>query len=178
MAEPRRLPVLQSSKPAPGAAQAPSSDEPEPRPAWHWSAIGALLIFSMMLPLSMLAAGVTGSFLTSIVPAGSPEQVQEFLNHADSNTLWKIRLAQVTPGAIAFVMAATAGGALVGRFGGDARTKEATVAGLIAATVAWSLAAITAGFASTWMVWPALAGIGSLSAFVGGRWGLSKRSAA
>lgn len=178
MPEPRRLPVLQSPKTAPSSAPSPagSDTEPEPRPAWHWSAIGALLIFSMLLPLSMIAAGITGHLLTSQIPATEPAQVKEFLDHADASTLLKIRLSQLVPGAMAFTLASLAGGALVGRFGGEARTKEATIAGLGAATVAWLLAAVSVGLAASWMIWPPLAALGSFAAFLGGRWGVSKRT--
>jgi hypothetical protein len=54
----RQLPILgQKAAPPPGTVPAP--EDPDARPPWHWSGIGAVLVFTTWLPLSVLAGVAT-----------------------------------------------------------------------------------------------------------------------
>lgn len=184
MAEPRRLPVLQNRAPSSTEqdAKEPPLNGPDETehtgPAWHWSLFGAVLIFSILLPLTMVAGTISQSLLAPMIPGTDPQQIQDFLAKADSDTLLKIRVAQVAPQLTAFALAAFIGGGLVGRFGGTAGAKEGAVAGLVVASSAWALTAATAGLAATWMIWAPLASIGAGFAYLGARFGLKRRQAA
>jgi hypothetical protein len=111
----RRLPLL------PRAEAADESDIE--RPPWHWSAIGAVAIFVLWLPLAFLTAAL-GKRLLAEAPDEGAAPPSAFLTVAGLNLL-------------AFALASFGGGALVGRFGNSAGRKEATVAGLATAAIAW-----------------------------------------
>lgn len=113
----RRLPVLK----APGEEAA---DEP-PRPPWQWVGFGAVAIFVVWTPLAFLA-GLAGRRLAGLESA-------VILNAGIF--------------AVSSVLAALAGGYLVGRWGAaGVGTREAALAGLSAALVASVLAWAQAGF--------------------------------
>lgn len=156
-----RLPVVGSP--------APPEPGDEERPPWHWSAIGAVAIFLAWLPL---AAGATYLAARSI-DAPPPGEAAILSLRA--------RALMVGSHVLAFAIASFAGGFLVGRFGGKAGTKEATVAGLFAATLAWALAAAQPGGAGpgavAWaLILGAVVAIGAGAARVGGRVGVRGRS--
>jgi hypothetical protein len=112
----RRLPVLK----APGEEAA---DEP-PRPPWQWVGFGAIAIFVVWTPLAFLA-GLAGRRF-----GGGDGAV---LVHAGFF-------------ALSSVLAALAGGYLVGRWGAaGVGVREAGLAGLAAALVASVLAWVQAG---------------------------------
>ena len=106
----RRLPVLPSSE----------DDGERARPAWQWSAIGAVTIVIAWIPLAV--AVVRGFAVWS------------------ASTTNTAGLALAAAHAAAFALASIAGGALVGRFGGGASKRAAFAAGQ---TVAWGATAIT-----------------------------------
>ena len=153
----RRLPVIGSSPP----------EEPEvERPPWHWSAIGAAAIFLAWLPLAALAAWLTSGMLGRAGVDGTAPAPVEL----------RLRLLMIAVHVFAFGLACFAGGYLVGRFGDKAGVKEATVAGFVAAAVAWALAAAQPGQASpgalAWiLILVAVAVLGTGVAHVGGRYG-------
>lgn len=89
--------------------------EDEERPPWHWSGIGAVGVFVFWLPLAMIVNGVLGA---------------------------RTGAAAVVLNATAFTMACFGAGLVVGRFGGQAGRREATVSGFAAAVIAWAVAAI------------------------------------
>jgi hypothetical protein len=112
----RRLPVLKT----PGEEGA---DEP-PRPPWQWVGFGAVAIFVVWTPLAFLA-GLVGRRL-----AGSEASV----------------LVNAGLFAASSLLAALAGGYLVGRWGAaGVGVREAGFAGLAAALVATVLAWAQAG---------------------------------
>ncbi len=142
--EKRRLPVLREPEVA-----APGDED---RPPWHWSAIGAVGVFVLWLPLALLINGAL---------TGVGQAVAAALNAA------------------AFALAAFASGFLVGRFGGSAGRREATVSGMAAGATAWLIAA-SQGMrgAVTWALLLAIiVALGGGAARVGGALGVSKRKA-
>jgi tRNA-(ms[2]io[6]A)-hydroxylase len=81
-----------------------------------------------------------------------------------------VGVASLGPLALSYALATVSAGALVGRFGGKAGRREASLAGLLAAGVAWSMAAAS-GSLSPWPV-----ALGSFAVLVGfgillTRWG-------
>jgi MFS family permease len=144
----RRLPML------PKVEVADESDEE--RPPWHWSAIGAVAVFIAWLPLAYIVNGPLGRLFDG--GAAAP-------------------IAAVALNVAAFAAAAFGGGYLVGRFGGRAGVKEATVCGVAAAVIAWALAVVQArsGVLVWIMLLTGVAMIGAGSARFGGRAGLRGR---
>jgi len=124
----RHLPVLQSP---------PPEEEPD-RPPWHWAAIGAVATLLAWLPLAMLAQAAAQRLLEPHVRVGAPPPTpRQWL------LLGVVSLAlHLVPLGIGSLL----GGMLVGRFGGAAGKKEATAAGIAAASVALVASLLTGGF--------------------------------
>lgn len=142
----RRLPVLKT----PGAEGA---DEP-PRPPWQWVGFGAVAIFVVWTPLAALA-GFAGRRFSGL----------------ESAVVLNLGLF-----ALGSVLAALAGGFLVGRWGAPGvGVREAALAGLAAALVASVLAWMQAGLSLGPLVTVLLLVPG---AALGGRLGLKGRAAA
>lgn len=146
MEQKRRLPVLKT----PGEE---SADEP-PRPPWQWVGFGAVAIFVVWTPLAYLA-GLAGRRMAGL---GSSVLVSAGLF------------------ALSSVLAALAGGYLVGRWGAaGVRVREAALAGLAASLVACVLAWIQAGLSLGPLVTVLLL---VPAAALGGRVGLKARPGA
>jgi tRNA-(ms[2]io[6]A)-hydroxylase len=149
----RRLPVLGSS---------PPDDVPDAeRPAWHWSAIGAVAIFLVWLPLAAGAAALAARIASGDQGAARPgAHLAIFALHAGG-----------------FALACLAGGYFIGRFGGKAGRREASVSGLAAATVAWALGIATTGlaWAPALVVLVLLASMGAVAGGIGGGFGRRHR---
>ncbi|HEX3773123.1 MAG TPA: hypothetical protein VHV51_01600 [Polyangiaceae bacterium] len=149
----RKLPVLQNQDTDDALAAS--------RPRWHWVLIGAGFVLTLFLPLSQVGLWL-GHRLSEIASAGRGLQVG----------------LGALPVALSFLFACGAAGALVGRFGGRAKTREAALAGALGAFSGWALAAL-GGALSPWLV--ALISLlvllvfGTCAAFVGARIGLSRR---
>lgn len=112
----RRLPLLPKDEVA---------DESDvDRPPWHWSAIGTVAIFVIWLPLTFLTAALSKRFLDEAAASSAAPLV--------------LRLVVAGQNLLGFGLASFGGGALVGRFGGKAGCKEATVAGFATAAIAWT----------------------------------------
>jgi|SoiMethySBSTD1v2_1073268.scaffolds.fasta_scaffold1043021_3 tRNA-(ms[2]io[6]A)-hydroxylase len=123
----RRLPVLQ-----------PKEDEGEPRPPWHWSVIGAVATLLGWIPLAMLAQlGVQ----RMLARAGGEDPAAGFQALSPGERLTLSLLIVLGP-MLALAIAAFLGGLLIGRFGGAAGPKEATVAGIGAAGLACFVVAL------------------------------------
>lgn len=82
------------------------------------------------------------------------------------------------PVAISFLLACGLAGALVGRFGGRAKAREAALSGALGAFVAWGIAALGGALRP----WPValislivLVGAGAGAAWVGARFGVGAR---
>jgi hypothetical protein len=174
MAERRHLPIAgQSRAPEPGSLPDPMADEE--RPPWHWSGIGAVLIFVLWLPLAMVGQWVSGRLVGALLPPGSEAELAAYMAAASGGKRLLLAAASVGPLALGFAVACVAGGALVGRHGGAAGRKEATVAGLAAASTAWALTAAASGLGASWFLWPPIALLGSLFGWAGGVVGLRLR---
>ena len=151
----RRLPVLQNQDTDDAAAAR--------RPRWHWVLIGAGLVITLFLPLSLLGVWL-GGVLSRAAPGAEDHGFRIVLG--------------VLPVALSFLIACGAAGALVGRFGGKAKAREAAVSGALGAFAGWGLAAL-GGSLTPWLV--ALASLavlvilGAGAAFVGARLTLARR---
>ncbi|HEY4105529.1 MAG TPA: hypothetical protein VGM44_16640 [Polyangiaceae bacterium] len=149
----RKLPVLQNQDTDDALAAS--------RPRWHWVLIGAGFVLTLFLPLAQLGLWL-GHRLSEVASAHSGLRVG----------------LGALPVACSFLFACGAAGALVGRFGGRAKTREAALAGALGAFSGWALAAL-GGALSPWLValisLLVLVGFGACAAFVGARIGLSRR---
>jgi hypothetical protein len=150
----RRLPLL------PRDEVADESDVE--RPPWHWSAIGAVAIFVFWLPLTFLTAALGKHLLGEAAEPGAAPLAT--------------RLTMAGVNLIVFALASFGGGALVGRFGGKAGLKEATVAGLATAAVAWTtIAAQGVGLMLAGALLLLLIAVGAGASRAGGFVGLKQR---
>ncbi|WP_179955504.1 hypothetical protein [Chondromyces crocatus] len=138
--------------------------EGEERPPWHWAVFGMVATFAVWLPL---AAGTHALLqrvlLLGVVGGELPARAQAVMVGAN---------------ALAFALAAAAGGLLVGRYGGRAGRREATAGGALAAGMAWTLAVLQGASAGV-VVWGLLlvvmASLGGGAARLGGWLGLRCR---
>ncbi len=167
---PRRLPVLQN--------QAPEDEAAATRPPWHWALIGGGLIFTMWIPLAILAEWIARVLSAHLVDVGDPGAMARFNQQASPSQRAMLVIFVVGPVALSFVAACLAGGALVGRFGGRAGVREAAFGGVVAALASWVVAAL-AGSLSPWLLAVAalvvLGAVGGLIAGAGGRFGVGRR---
>jgi hypothetical protein len=149
----RRLTVLQNQDTDDAAAAR--------RPRWQWVLIGAGFVITLFLPLSMLGVWV-GAVLSRSLPGGGTAQI----------------VLGAAPVALSFLVACGAAGALVGRFGGRAKAREAALSGSLGAFTGWGLAA-AGGSLTPWLVALAslvvLVALGAGAAFVGARITLPRR---
>jgi len=175
----RRLPIVSNSGGGSAGAGAGGggggADEEQDRPPWHWSVIGAAAIFLAWLPLTMLASYATAGLVARAGADVDPSAA------AGADVPAHVPILIIAMPTLAFGIASFAGGFMVGRYGGKAGRKEATVAGFIAAAVAWALAASqpVAGPGPGALAWViilvTIAGLGAGVAYAGGRFGLRRR---
>jgi hypothetical protein len=153
----RRLTVLQNQDTDDAAAAR--------RPRWQWVLIGAGLLITLFLPLSWVGVWL-GAWLSRAASNGD-----------GASGATPIVLG-VLPVALSFLIASAGAGALVGRFGGRAKAREAALSGSLGALLGWGLAAL-GGSLSPWLV--ALVSLavlvicGAGAAFVGASLTLSRR---
>jgi hypothetical protein len=139
----RKLPVLQSG-----------GEPEEARPPWHWVGFGTVMIFTAWLPLAYLGAALVAP------SAARPEPATE------GTTLARALAATLVP----LVIAAVAGGFLVGRFGKPAGVREALLAGLVTGLAAVVLTALSGPFSPLFLLVVAIAaGAAGLGGKVGVR---------
>jgi hypothetical protein len=133
------------------------------RPRWHWVLIGAGFVITLFLPLSQLGVWLGHRLGTAVSPG--------------ENGALRIGLG-VLPVALSFLIACGGAGALVGRFGGRAKSREAALSGALGAFGGWGLAAL-GGALSPWLVavttFFILVIFGAGAAFVGAKLGLARR---
>ncbi len=155
----RRLPVLQTRA-------AGDDDAGEERPAWHFTVVGAVMAILVWLPLAAAASSAATRL------AGDPGP--------DGAVPVHLAPALIGLGALGYATASFAAGALVGRFGGRAGLREATLTGPIAGAVAWALAATQSGPGPGAIAWALLlvtmAAVGAGASHGGGRAGLAARA--
>jgi hypothetical protein len=168
----RHLPIAgQKQAPPPGTVASPE----EERPPWHWSAIGAVLVFTAWLPLAMIGQWLSARLVGMIVPAGVEGDTAAALAVLPPDRRALLHASLVGPQIVMFLLATYGGGFLVGRFGGKAGAKEAAVAGVLAASTAWALTAASQGLGRTFFLWPPVALLGLVGAYLGGRHGVRSR---
>jgi tRNA-(ms[2]io[6]A)-hydroxylase len=139
----RRLPVIQSKAPEDAAA--------EERPAWHWILIGAGFVLTIWIPLALIALWLGRQLGALLAPTHDPEALARAMASASAAKRLLLAVASLGPLALSYAVATISAGALVGRFGAKAGRREAALAGLLAAGVAWSMAAAS-GSLSPWPV--------------------------
>ncbi|HEX7451058.1 MAG TPA: hypothetical protein VF294_02170 [Polyangiaceae bacterium] len=151
----RRLTVLQNQDTDDAAAAR--------RPRWQWVLIGAGFVITLFLPLSLLGVWL-GALLSHAI-------------RSDERDATRIVLGTL-PVALSFLIACAGAGAMVGRFGGRAKAREAALSGALGAFAGWGLAAL-GGSLSPWIVALSalfvLVTLGAFAAFVGARLTLPKR---
>jgi tRNA-(ms[2]io[6]A)-hydroxylase len=144
----RRLPVLQTN----------AEPEPPARPTWQRVAIGAGFIFAAWVPLAMLAAALVTRLMPQ--PSGLDERsMGAWLAAAPAAELARFWGVLIGIPALAFALAALAGGWLIGKFNARTERWDAALAGLVAASAAWALALTRMDFA---IAAAALIGAGAL----------------
>jgi len=148
----RRLTVLQNQDTDDAAAAR--------RPRWQWVLIGAGLVITLFLPLSWIGVWL-GTWLSRVTSGGA----------SGASGATPIVLG-VLPVASSFLISCAGAGALVGRFGGKAKAREAALAGSLGALIGWGMAAL-GGALSPWLValvsLVVLVSCGAAAAFVGAR---------
>jgi hypothetical protein len=151
----RRLTVLQNQDTDDAAAAR--------RPRWQWVLIGAGFVITLFLPLSLLGVWLGAVLSRAVRP--------------DERGATRIVLGTL-PVALSFLIACTGAGAMVGRFGGRAKAREAALSGALGALAGWGLAAL-GGSLSPWIVALSslivLVALGAGAAFLGARLTLAKR---
>lgn len=160
----RRLPVVQNT--------APEDADAAERPRAHWVAIGAGLNLSIWIPLALCAAPFGRLLTRQLIPLDDPALP------VTNSTRVLVVLAQLVPQLVAFALASFASGALVGRFGGQAKTRDASLATLLAACAAAGIGGLS-GALRPWLVVVAtglvLGLFGALFGALGGRFGERRR---
>lgn len=160
----RRLPVVQNT--------APEDAEAAERPRAHWVAIGAGLNLSIWIPMALCAAPIGRVLTRWLVPVDEPVAA------VTSSTRVLVVLAQLVPQLVAFALASFASGALVGRFGGQAKTRDASLATALAACAAAAIGGMS-GALRPWLVVVAtglvLVLFGATFGALGGRFGERRR---
>lgn len=158
----RRLPVVQN--------RTPEDVEAAERPRSQWVAIGAGLTLSIWIPLALCALPLGRVLTARLAPPGDEA--------AGAGTRALIVLGLAGPQLVAFAIAALSGGALVGRFGGLAKTRDAALGGMLGALSAVTLAALS-GALRPWLVAIAtalvLGVVGGFFGALGGRFGEVRR---
>ena len=161
----RRLPVLQNQDTDDAAAAR--------RPRWQWVLIGAGLVITLFLPLSGLGIWL-GGWLSRAALSGGTAGADGTAGASGATPI----VLGVLPVALSFLIACAGAGALVGRFGGQAKAREAALSGALGALIGWGLAAL-GGSLSPWLValvsLAVLLVLGAAAAFVGARLTLSRR---
>jgi hypothetical protein len=152
----RRLTVLQNQDTDDAAAAR--------RPRWQWVLIGAGFVITLFLPLSLLGVWLGSVLSYSVVPRSKTSATQIVLG--------------TLPVAFSFLIACAGAGAMVGRFGGRAKAREAALSGALGALAGWGLAAL-GGALTPWIVALCslfvLVTLGASAAFLGARLTLAKR---
>jgi tRNA-(ms[2]io[6]A)-hydroxylase len=145
----RRLPVLQAKD---------AEDEGPERPPWHWIFVGAGTTTIAWLGLAMVTNAIAKN-----LAAGSERSAATVM---------------VGGNLLSLGLAALAGGLLVGRFGGRAGKREATMGGGLAAVAGWVFATLVAplgSFVTSAVVLALLVALAMATARAGAMWALRLR---
>ncbi len=153
----RHLPVIQTPD--------PEDLEAEQRSPGNWVLVGALLAFTIWLPLLLIAQYVSAKWVLSLAEQASPGVAQ-------------VAIAQLGPILASLGIANASAGALVGRFGGRARAAQAALAGALMAAVVSVFTLIMGVFPSLLAALPALLVllvVSAACAALGGWFGVKRR---
>lgn len=170
--EKRRLPVVQPIDEA--------EEEAYERPAWHWVVIGAVGAFLFFVLGLQVAQWLARREIMRLVGEGDAAVVRRALLTGAQEAYLNL-LVYGLP--LLCLLASTGfGGLLVGRFGGRAQLREATLCGTasgaltaaIAATSMWPRGEVRAWLAAAVI----LLVVGTLGAWLGGKRGLKRRKRA
>ncbi|MBS2013234.1 MAG: hypothetical protein JST00_10125 [Deltaproteobacteria bacterium] len=186
MAERRRLPVLQSSKPPPspdaksdgGGAGDGGDDAIEKRPPWHWVGFGAVGIFATWLPAAFLAQKTGELLVRRRFGDVTEEELTRHLASLPKDDVMMVFLPLALLHLGALFVGAISGGYLVGRFGSGTTVREPMLAGGVVALMAMVLTLGRGGVASSLVTGSVvfLAAVGG--AALGGKYGLKKKDKA
>ncbi len=151
----RRLPVLQNQDTDDAAAAR--------RPRWQWVLIGAGLVITLFLPLSWLGVWL-GAWLSRAASSGASGALPIVPGRAASCVVFSDRVRRR--------------GRARGRFGGQAKAREAALSGSLGALIGWGPCG-TGGSLSPWLVavvsLAVLVIFGAGAAFMGARLTLPRR---
>jgi tRNA-(ms[2]io[6]A)-hydroxylase len=134
-----------------------------------------LFALSIWVPLAMLSNWVAGRAVHRLVGEGPPEAVAEQLAHAAGTTRLGLWIAVTVVPILSFAVSCLAAGALVGRFGSRAGTKEAALGAALAAVVGAFLSMVQAGWVFSLAGLLVLVPVGAVAGWLGGRIGWNRR---
>ncbi len=168
----RRLPVVQPLDEA--------EEEAYERPAWHWVVIGAVGAFLFFLLGLQVAQWFAQREIMRLVGEGDAAVVRRALLTGGQEVY--LNLVVYGLPLLCLLVSTWFGGLLVGRFGGRAQLREATLSGTatgaltaaIAATSMWSRGELRAWLAAAII----LLAVGTLGAWRGAKRGLKRRKRA
>jgi tRNA-(ms[2]io[6]A)-hydroxylase len=163
----RRLPVLQNA-----------STSDDDRPAWHWSVIGLAFVFSIWVPLAMIASFVADRVVTRTLGDLPADELGLQLAQATTGDRIALWLALTAAPILSYAFSCAASGTLVGRFGGKAGPKEAALAGALAAIAGAGVSLLRETFVASAASLLLLVPIGVGMAWLGGKLGFRLRKAA
>jgi hypothetical protein len=166
----RRLPVIQ---------QASTDDQAAAeRPRWQWCLIGAGLTVTIWVPLAALAAPLGATLAARCLHVSAADVASGAVAVSPDRAALLAALG-AAPLLVCYGVSAGVAGALVGRFGGRARQREAAVAGVLAAFLVTSVAALGGSGLSTLGILLAMAALGAVGAsfgFIGAGFGVRRRA--
>jgi tRNA-(ms[2]io[6]A)-hydroxylase len=137
--------------------------------------IGTLFALSIWVPLAMLSSWIAGRVVHRLVGDVPPDAIADQLATAAGTTRVGLWFAVTVVPILSFAVACVAAGALVGRFGNRAGTKEATQGAALAAAVGALLSIVQGGWVFSMAGLLVLVPVGAGAGWLGGRIGERRR---
>lgn len=136
----RRLPIVDApSAPSPG------------RPSWQWIGIGVGVTFLLWMPLAYVAQLAARGYWARRLGETEPTKWAEAYDRLEGGARIELQAMLGAVLALAFLVAATIGGLVLGRFDEASGLRDATIAGALVAVLAAVLAVVTTvGVGSGW----------------------------
>jgi hypothetical protein len=168
----RRLPIVKDA-PEHRRRSDPDPEAPADRPPWHWIGFGTVAVFGVWLPLSFGAQAVRARIIAERLGALETEaQSNAAVGALSHDAQVRLTVLLLLPHLLALVLAALAGGFLVGRWGeGGVGVREAALGGFTAALIA----SILAWTGVSWLPLVPIA-LATAAAAIGGHIGKRRRS--
>jgi MFS family permease len=166
----RRLPVIQQASGEDHAAAE--------RPPWQWCLIGAGLAATIWVPLAVIAAPLGANLAARFLHVRAAD-VASGAAVVSPDRAALLAMFGAAPLLVCYGVATAIAGALVGRFGGRARQREAAVSGVLAAFLVTCVAALGGSGLSTLgilLALSALAVVGASFGFLGAAFGVRRRA--